>query len=101
MSYEEEDNDSKKPIIIDNGSGYIKAGLNDEEGPRSIFPSIVGYQKYAYNYNFYREKKDYLVGSEAEAKRGVLKLNYPIEHGNIENWDDMEIIWNYIFTNEL
>ena len=101
MSYEEEDNDSKKPLIIDNGSGYIKAGLNGEEGPRSIFPSIVGYPKYTYNYNFYREKKDYLVGSEAEDKRGVHKLNYPIEHGNIENWDDMEIIWNHIFTSEL
>ena len=32
-------------IIIDNGSGYIKAGFSDEEGPRSVFPAIVGYPK--------------------------------------------------------
>jgi actin len=30
------------PVIIDNGSGLIKAGLADDDCPRSIFPSIVG-----------------------------------------------------------
>ena len=32
---------------------------------------------------------------------GILKLNYPIEHGVVENWDDMEKIWEHIFANEL
>jgi len=34
-------------------------------------------------------------------KRGVLKLSYPIEHGIITNWDDMEKIWNHTFYVEL
>ena len=41
----EKDYISKNHIIIDNGSGYIKAGLSDEEGARAVFPTIVGYQK--------------------------------------------------------
>ena len=33
--------------------------------------------------------------------RGVLKLRYPIEHGIVTNWDDMEEIWRHTFYNEL
>ena len=29
--------------------------------------------------------------------KGVLKLNYPIEHGVITDWDDMEALWRHIF----
>ena len=27
----------------------------------------------------------------------MLKLNYPIEHGVITDWDDMEALWRHIF----
>ena len=36
------------------------------------------------------DKKEYFVGFDAEAKRRFLKINYPIEKGVINNWDDME-----------
>ena len=43
----EDEGESKPHIIIDNGTGYCKAGLSGEEGPRAVFPACVGYPKYA------------------------------------------------------
>jgi actin-related protein len=27
----------------------------------------------------------------------VLKLNYPIEHGIVVDWKDMELLWRHVF----
>ena len=94
------EDDSKPNIIIDNGSGYCKAGFSGEEGPRAVFPAIVGRPKNP-GIMVGAEKKDFFVGLQAEEKRGILHLAYPIEHGIVTDWNDMEKIWDHTFTNEL
>jgi actin len=93
--------DSEVPaVVIDNGSGMCKAGVAGEEAPKAVFPSIVGRPKNP-GIMVGVDGKDVFVGDEAQAKRGVLLLKYPIEHGMITNWDDMEKIWHHCYFNEL
>jgi len=34
-------------------------------------------------------------------KRGVLRFGHPIEHGIVQNWDDMEKVWHHTLYSEL
>ena len=90
------------PIVIDNGSGVVKAGFAGDDMPCCIFPSIIGRPKYKNIMNHDIDSSDIVyIGELAQQKRGILKLNYPIEHGIITDWDDMEKVWNYTFKDQL
>ena len=89
-----------KSIVIDNGSGVIKAGFSGDNTPSIKFPSIVGYPRNDKQMVGVESKTEY-IGDEAQKMRGVLNLKYPIESGIVTSWDQMEKVWEYCFTNEL
>lgn len=87
-------------IVCDNGSGTVKAGFAGDDAPKAVFPSIVGRPR-SRAVMVGMEHKDVYVGDETQSKRGVLTLNYPVRHGIVTNWEDMEKVWHYTFDNEL
>jgi actin-related protein len=87
-------------LVVDNGSGMCKAGVAGDDAPRAVFPSIVGRPKQQTIIIGSGDKECY-IGDEAQLRRGILLLHYPIEHGIVTNWEEMEKIWHHTFYNEL
>jgi actin len=93
---------SDEPIVVlDNGSGMVKAGFAGEDAPQCVFPAIVGRPRAGTVTIQGGGSKSEYIGDEAIKLMGVLNLNYPIAAGIVESWEDMEKVWHHAFYNEL
>lgn len=63
------ENKEAAPIIIDNGSCTIKAGQSGDDGPRVIFPTVIGRVIKSGNQGIEEEVKDKYLGDEINAKK--------------------------------
>ena len=90
---------TNQPIVIDNGSGMIKAGFAGDSIPKINFPNYVGRPKHVRVMAGSLEG-DIFIGPKAEEYRGLLHIAHPMEHGIVQDWNDMEKIWTYIYSKD-
>jgi len=96
LATEEEDEISDICVVLDFGSGQVKAGLSTDETPTLIFPSKVGRPREAFKEELTEEHYvgECLLEYELCEK---LCLYTPINNGVITEYDDAELIFRYVF----
>mmetsp|Transcript_12334 Transcript_12334/g.18695 ORF Transcript_12334/g.18695 Transcript_12334/m.18695 type:complete len:419 (-) Transcript_12334:67-1323(-) len=86
----------KSPVVIDNGTGYTKMGYAGNVEPQYIVPTVLGTKAEEGGVQGKRdgvEDLDFYIGDQALANSSTHQINYPIRHGLIDNWDNMERMW--------
>jgi actin-related protein 2 len=93
---------SKKPIVCDNGTGFVKCGLAGDNFPAHMFPSMIGKPLMRYEEEFKNvELKEVMVGDECAKHRALLETSYPIENGIVRDWKGMINLYDYTFNERL
>jgi len=80
-------------LVVDHGSGFLKAGLALEEMNVNLIPSVIGRNRENGSVEQY--------GADASRRSDFLDLSYPIKNGLIEKWDDYTNLMNYAISKEL
>ena len=88
------------PIVLDNGTATLRAGFAGSDTPQVIIPSFVGRPKHPRVLAGALEG-DVFIGQRAADLRGLLKVNWPMEHGYVSDWEDMERIWQWTWSEGL
>lgn len=87
-------------VVIDHGTYNTKAGFSTQDAPSSIIPTVVGHGRHKGAMESLGLRDTY-VGSEAQEFRGILAISNPIKQGVVQDWDDLESIWDHIWSREL
>jgi len=89
--------------VIDCGTGFIKMGWSGNQVPTHIVPTAIAALDDGVSEISGRGLKDgisdldFFTGYEAITNSKSYSINYPIRHGLIESWSNMERIWSRCF----
>ena len=89
-------NSSSPCVILDNGTGYLKAGFPFENIPSQVIPALVGrpmlrYEEHIENFSI----KPVMIGDEVIPVRSLLEIKHPMKEGIIQDKEEMELLWRY------
>lgn len=87
-------------VIFDCGSGFTKVGYSGSRAPSVVFPTVVGEHRHAGKAADKRARR-VAVGEEVIGKDRAIDVVYPIQQGSITNWEEMEMVWEYIMLNHM
>ena len=89
-------------VVIDNGSCFTRAGLSGNESPSVVIPTIIGHTNVPKIEGDMFASKDIYVGSDVfSSDMPNLDVLYPIRDRSVEDYGEIEKIWDYVFSNGL
>ncbi|KAI9633979.1 actin binding protein [Dioszegia hungarica] len=94
--------DASRPLVVDNGTGFVKCGWAGSNFPEHVFPSVIGRPILRAEERLGTSQlRDIMVGDDAAENRSFLQMTQPMEHGIVKNWEDMRHLWDYTFQEKL
>lgn len=102
--------DESEVIVVDMGTGYIKAGFSGEDLPRVVIPTVVGERENTAvaedsNAAAADSKPNKVVskriGGEAFMNRADHELHFPVQKGIVTDIERMGDLLEHVFMNEL
>lgn len=82
-----------RTIVIDHGSGFVKAGLSGWNEPQMVFPSIVNYSPCRENPGPSYARRRLSLGIDVFHPD---TFSYPVQRGRVLNWEAVEYIWSFV-----
>ena len=102
--------DQEEFIVVDIGTGCIKAGFAGEDLPRVIIPTVVGERTIEVDpsqqmpgqlgVSETKTKTDYVFGNNAYKNKGTHEIFRPVQRGVITDMEHLEKILFHIFEKE-
>uniref|UniRef100_W5NNF2 Actin-3-like n=1 Tax=Lepisosteus oculatus TaxID=7918 RepID=W5NNF2_LEPOC len=82
------------PVILDLGTGYLKAGFAGEKKPLCVISSVIKKVR-----EFPGNCKQSFAGKLLEKPEH--DLIYPLKNGLVDDWDTLEELWKHVSEKEL
>lgn len=89
-------------VILDNGSGYLKAGFSTDPIPLYTIPALVGRPMLRYEEHIESfEIKPIMIGDQVIPVRSMLEIKHPMKEGIIEDREEIELLWRYALNEKM
>jgi len=101
--------DESEVIVVDMGTGYIKAGYSGDDLPRVVIPTVIGEKEQQIMEDASGQPGDSKpnkvvskkIGNDAYLNRSDHEIHYPIQRGIVQDWSRMTDLLEHVFINEL
>lgn len=86
---------TKSSLVLDIGTATTRCGWAHQEEPEMVMPTLVGRGPHLGAMR-HLGLNDTYVGHEAVQHRGILTTRPIMKKGVIQQWDDLQVLWNHV-----